>query len=218
MKSLTIRTDINTRRDALLAVEDVKSKAFSNLLRSYVGARVVDAELSFDNTTAIITVYVNIHPSSFASDEQIIECMCELANLTNTIKSVSKHGVQYETTGSAGADIAASLDEPLTIEPHQTVMIATGLYPNLLKGYELQVRSRSSMALKGMIVTNSPGTIDSDYSGEIKVMLTNTSPSPVIIENGDRVAQLVLAKYERLSNVPISEMIRGSGGFGSTGK
>ncbi len=128
----------------------------------------------------------------------------------------------YETTGSAGMDLRALLDEPLAVEPLQRALVPTGLFIELPIGYEAQVRPRSGMALKhGLTVLNSPGTIDADYRGEIKVIVVNLSNEPFIINDGERVAQLVVAKHERIDWEPdqtLSDSDRGVGGFGSTGK
>ena len=127
----------------------------------------------------------------------------------------------YGSDDSAGADLKAFLPEAVEIPPLERVLIPTGLRMEIPRGYEGQIRPRSGFALKkGMTVLNSPGTIDSDYRGEIKVILINLSREPVIINNGDRIAQMIIApviqadfeKKEDLGNT-----LRGSGGFGSTG-
>ena len=127
----------------------------------------------------------------------------------------------YETEFSAGMDIRAFIENKITLEPGKRKLVSTGLYLELPGGYEAQVRSRSGLALKkGISVLNSPGTIDSDYRGEIGIILINHSSENFIIENGDRVAQLVIAKHEKIdwhSAQEISHSERGSGGFGSTG-
>lgn len=129
---------------------------------------------------------------------------------------------QYATSGSAGMDVCAEIIEPIIIEPGKTVMVATGLATALEPGWEIQVRSRSGLAAKhGIFALNAPGTIDSDYRGEIKVILSNFGSSPFKIERGDRIAQLVLAQYEQAQwdlTENLSETERGEGGFGSTGK
>ncbi|MBL7705336.1 MAG: dUTP diphosphatase [Taibaiella sp.] len=128
---------------------------------------------------------------------------------------------QYQTNGSAGMDLAAHLDQPLTLQPMERKLIPTGLYMELPLGLEAQVRPRSGMAIKkGLTVINSPGTIDSDYRGEIKVALINLSGEVQIIEHGERIAQLVIAKHETISWEPtevLEESERGAGGFGHTG-
>lgn len=127
----------------------------------------------------------------------------------------------YATEGSAGMDIYAAIDSPLIIEPNSTVLIPTAIAISLPIGYECQVRSRSGLAAKhGIFALNAPGTIDSDYRGEIKIILSNFSKEPFIINRGDRIAQLVIAKYERIEwevRDKLDETPRGSGGFGSTG-
>lgn len=128
---------------------------------------------------------------------------------------------QYQTNGSAGMDLAAHLDQPLTLQPMERKLIPTGLYMELPLGLEAQVRPRSGMAIKkGLTVINSPGTIDSDYRGEIKVALINLSGEVQTIEHGERIAQLVIAKHETISWEPtevLEESERGAGGFGHTG-
>jgi dUTP pyrophosphatase len=127
----------------------------------------------------------------------------------------------YSTSGSAGMDIHAAINSPITINPGSVAMIPTGLAIALELGYECQVRSRSGLAAKhGIFTLNSPGTIDSDYRGEIKVILANFSSIPYTVHRGDRIAQLVVARYELIAWEEVSsldETERGSGGFGSTG-
>lgn len=127
----------------------------------------------------------------------------------------------YETSASAGMDLRANLSESMTLKPLERKLIPTGLFIALEEGTEAQVRPRSGMAFKkGITVLNSPGTIDADYRGEIGVLLINLSDTSVVIEDGERVAQLVIAKYERIGwneTAQLSETIRGTGGFGSTG-
>lgn len=135
----------------------------------------------------------------------------------------SKHALpQYETTGAAGMDLRANIDAPITLMPLERALIKTGIFMELPQGYEAQVRPRSGLAYKhGLSVLNAPGTIDSDYRGEVGVILVNLSNQAFIIEDGERVAQLVIAKYEQIEWVPTSELEdseRGAGGFGSTGK
>lgn len=128
----------------------------------------------------------------------------------------------YSTSGSAGMDIRAAIDSDETINPGQTKMIPTGLAIALSPGHECQVRSRSGLAAKyGVFALNAPGTIDSDYRGEIKVILSNFSDLPYNISRGERIAQLVIARYERVDWEEVDsldETERGAGGFGSTGK
>lgn len=138
------------------------------------------------------------------------------------IVNTSKHKLpNYETLLSAGMDLRAVLEAPVTIASLERVLIKTGLFLALPKGYEAQVRPRSGLALKkGITVLNAPGTIDADYRGEVGVILVNLSKEDFIIENGDRIAQMVIAKHERVtwSEVKqLSETGRSTGGFGSTG-
>lgn len=127
----------------------------------------------------------------------------------------------YETDLSAGMDLRANLEEAITIPPLGRVLVKTGLFIELPAGYEAQVRPRSGLAFKkGITVLNSPGTIDADYRGEIGVILVNLSNDFFDIENGERIAQLVIAKHERIFWHPVevlSDTDRGEGGFGSTG-
>lgn len=127
----------------------------------------------------------------------------------------------YETIASAGMDLRANLSEPIVLEPLQRALIPTGLFMELPIGYEAQVRPRSGLALKkGITCLNSPGTIDADYRGEIGVILANLSNETFVVENGERIAQMVIAKHERAEWIEVevlSETERGTGGFGSTG-
>ena len=128
----------------------------------------------------------------------------------------------YETNYSAGMDLRAYLpDGSITLEPKQRVLVGTGLYFEIPEGFEVQIRPRSGLALKhGITVLNSPGTIDADYRGEIKVILINHGDDPFFIENEMRIAQMVVAKYQRIQFKLVKELAsseRGSGGFGSTG-
>lgn len=128
----------------------------------------------------------------------------------------------YQTISSAGMDLYAFLDTEITLKPLQRMLIPTGLYIELPDGYEAQIRPRSGLAFKhGLTVLNSPGTIDADYRGEIKVLLINLSEEPFIIRSGERIAQMIIAKHETISWEPvevIGETVRGAGGYGSTGK
>lgn len=127
----------------------------------------------------------------------------------------------YATPYSSGLDLRAAISEPVKIKPFERVIIPTGLIIEIPEGYEGQVRPRSGLALKkGITVLNSPGTIDSDYRGEVKVILINLGNEEVVIERGDRIAQLVISPVQRVEVVEVeelSETIRGEGGFGSTG-
>ncbi len=128
---------------------------------------------------------------------------------------------QYETAGSAGMDIEAGVEESLVIVPGEIQLIPTGLAIALPEGYEMQVRPRSGLAVKhGITIVNSPGTIDSDYRGEVKIALINLGKKSFTVRRGDRVAQLVLAKVERVSFCEVDVLsitARGAGGFGHTG-
>ena len=141
-----------------------------------------------------------------------------------TIKIINKsqHPLpNYETIASAGMDLRADLDAPITLTPLGRVIVKTGLFIELPIGYEAQVRPRSGLAIKkGITVLNSPGTVDADYRGEIGVILVNLSNEDFVIENGERIAQLIIAKHERAEWIEVqelSETSRGEGGFGSTG-
>jgi dUTP pyrophosphatase len=139
-------------------------------------------------------------------------------NIINT----SAHPLpSYETLASAGMDLRAAIQEPIALQPLERALVKTGLFIELPIGYEAQVRPRSGLALKkGVTVLNSPGTVDADYRGEIGVILVNLSSEPFVIENGERIAQLVIAKHERAEwneVTALSETSRGTGGFGSTG-
>lgn len=127
----------------------------------------------------------------------------------------------YETKASAGMDLRASLENPVKLEPMDRAIIPTGLFMELPEGYEAQVRPRSGLAAKkGITVLNAPGTIDADYRGEIGVILINLSRETFIVNNGDRIAQMVIARYEQVGWEEVEvlgETERGSGGFGSTG-
>ena len=129
---------------------------------------------------------------------------------------------EYQTPLSAGLDIRANIDESVTLRPLERAMIPTGLFVELPEGCEMQIRPRSGLAAKhGITVLNSPGTIDADYRGEIKVLLVNLSNEPFTIEAGERIAQRIVARYEQIEWQAVEELSsteRGAGGFGSTGK
>ncbi len=134
----------------------------------------------------------------------------------------SRHALPaYQTPLSAGMDVRADLDHSVTLAPLERAMIPTGLYVELPAGCEMQVRPRSGLAAKhGITVLNSPGTIDADYRGEIRVILVNLSGEPFTVEAGERIAQLVVARHEQVEWEPVEELgttERGAGGFGSTG-
>lgn len=140
------------------------------------------------------------------------------------IKLVNKSSNQvpeFATEGSAGVDLCANLSEPLILKPLERVLVPTGLFIELPEGMEAQIRPRSGLALKyGITVLNTPGTIDSDYRGEIKVILINLSDKEFVINHGDRICQMVINKYEKFEwdiNENLSITSRGEGGFGHTG-
>jgi dUTP pyrophosphatase len=142
-----------------------------------------------------------------------------LLKIINTSTNPLPH---YATEGAAGMDVRAFVAEPITLQTLERTAVPTGLFLEIPDGFEVQVRPRSGLALKqGLTCLNSPGTIDSDYRGEIKVILINLSPEPQIIQPGDRIAQLVLQKVEKASWQPVqtlTQTTRSEGGFGSTGK
>lgn len=127
----------------------------------------------------------------------------------------------YKTAASAGMDLQASLDEAVVLKPLERILVPTGLYIALPVGYEAQVRPRSGLAVKkGITVLNSPGTIDADYRGEIKVVLANLSNEDFTIQHGERIAQMIIAQHEKVNWMTVSQLKeteRGDGGFGSTG-
>ncbi len=140
------------------------------------------------------------------------------------IKIVNKSNNQlpsYETKGSSGMDIRANLNEPIILKPMERKLVPTGIYAEIPEGYEIQVRARSGLALKhGISLVNGIGTIDSDYRGEIGIILINLGEEDFEINNGDRIAQLVVIKYERVEIKEVKELSdtkRDSGGFGSSG-
>ena len=129
---------------------------------------------------------------------------------------------KYETEQSAGLDLRADIEDEITLRPLERTLVGTGLFISLPKGFEAQIRPRSGMAYKhGLTVLNTPGTIDADYRGEIKVLMVNISNDPYTIKAGERVAQMVIAQHEQASwneVAVLDETQRGAGGFGSTGK
>lgn len=141
------------------------------------------------------------------------------------INIINKSGLalpQYETAHAAGMDMRAFTTEEIVIKPMQRVLVPTGLHIELPVGYEAQIRPRSGLAYKhGISIVNSPGTIDADYRGEIKVLLINLSDTDFVINNGDRIAQMVIAKHETIvweTTEELSDTARGEGGYGHTGK
>lgn len=148
--------------------------------------------------------------------------ICIRMNVKVKIINQSKHVLPaYETLGSAGMDLKANIEGAIALQPFERLAVPTGLFIELPQGYEAQIRPRSGLSLNtGLAIPNSPGTIDSDYRGEIKVIVANLSNEVVEIKDGDRIAQMVIAKYERaewieVDNIDATE--RGAGGFGSTG-
>ncbi len=129
---------------------------------------------------------------------------------------------QYETNGSAGLDLRANIESAMMLSPLERALVPTGLFMELPAGYEAQIRPRSGLAIKkGLTLVNSPGTIDSDYRGELKVIVVNLSNQVQMIEPAERIAQMVVAKYSRIDwevTTELSDTQRGAGGFGSTGK
>ena len=141
------------------------------------------------------------------------------------INIINKSGLalpQYETAHAAGMDMRAFVTEEIVIKPMQRILVPTGLHIELPIGYEAQIRPRSGLAYKhGISIVNSPGTIDADYRGEIKVLLINLSDTDFVVNNGDRIAQMVISKHETISwesAEELSDTARGEGGYGHTGK
>jgi dUTP pyrophosphatase len=150
--------------------------------------------------------------------------LSRLKKNTMTIKIINKseHPLpNYETIASAGMDLRANLTESIALKPLERAIVKTGLFIELPIGYEAQVRPRSGLAAKkGITVLNSPGTVDADYRGEIGVILVNLSNETFVVENGERIAQLIIAQHERAEWIEVQELTetsRGEGGFGSTG-
>lgn len=149
-----------------------------------------------------------------------------MAVIKTEVKIVNNSGFSdlpsYSTPGAAGMDLRASIGDPLTLAPLERALVATGLFVELPVGCEMQIRPRSGLAFKhGVTVLNSPGTIDADYRGEVKVLLVNLSNEPFTIERGERIAQAVVTRHEVVQwsdCVELSTSTRGAGGFGSTGK
>lgn len=134
----------------------------------------------------------------------------------------SKHELpSYQSESAAGMDLRANIDEDVTLQPLERALIPTGLHIELPHGFEAQIRPRSGLAFKhGLTVLNSPGTVDADYRGEIKVLLVNLSNATFVVKDGERVAQMVVAKHEQITwedSDLLSDTARGAGGYGSTG-
>ncbi|MDH8702482.1 dUTP pyrophosphatase [Dysgonomonadaceae bacterium PH5-43] len=143
--------------------------------------------------------------------------------MTVKVINKSKHSLpEYETPQSAGLDLRANIEEPIVLGSLERALIPTGLFIELPVGYEAQIRPRSGLAIKhGISLVNSPGTIDADYRGEIKVIVINLSKEPFTIADGERICQMVIAKHERIeweAAQQLGETERGAGGFGHTGK
>ena len=148
--------------------------------------------------------------------------MMQREDLPVDVINKSKHALpSYQTVHSAGMDLRANLEAPVTLKPLQRALIPTGLYIALPEGHEAQIRPRSGLAYKhGISIVNSPGTIDADYRGEIKVLLVNLSDEAFVVEDGERIAQMVVARYERIAwqeAEALTDTARGAGGYGSTG-
>lgn len=143
--------------------------------------------------------------------------------ITVKVKNESHHELPaYQTTHSAGMDLRANISAPIELKPLERALIPTGLFIELPEGFEAQIRPRSGLAAKhGLTVLNSPGTIDADYRGEIKVILVNLSNQPFVINDGERICQMVVSKHETVNwneTILLSETERGEGGFGHTGR
>ena len=140
----------------------------------------------------------------------------------NIINKSSNELPAYATEGSAGMDLRANLDQPITLQSLERTLIPTGLFIELPDGYEAQIRPRSGLAIKqGITCLNTPGTIDSDYRGELKVILINLSSEPQVLSHGDRIAQMVISSVDKANLILVDEINstqRGEGGFGHTGK
>lgn len=144
------------------------------------------------------------------------------SSLTVKVINLGKHPLpHYQTEQSAGMDLRANLEASITLKPLQRALVSTGLSIELPEGYEAQIRPRSGLAFKhGISIVNTPGTIDADYRGEIKVLLVNLSDTDFVVEDGERIAQMVVAKHERVrwqAAEELSSTERGAGGYGSTG-
>ncbi|MCE5347947.1 MAG: dUTP diphosphatase [Bacteroidales bacterium] len=139
------------------------------------------------------------------------------------IVNKSKHGLpEYSTSSSAGMDLRADIEEDIILKPMERTLVKTGLYLEIPEGFEAQIRPRSGLAIKkGITVLNSPGTIDSDYRGEVCIILINLSDKDFIIRDGERICQMIIAKHEKAEWVSVERLLeteRGKGGFGHTGK
>ena len=148
--------------------------------------------------------------------------MSEMSIRVRIVNASQNSLPDYATSGSSGVDIRAHLEQPIIIKPSERILVPTGLFVEIPVGYEIQIRPRSGLAIKqGITCLNTPGTIDADYRGEIKVILINLSAEEQTIQPGDRIAQMVLQKVERIewqATAHLENTERGAGGFGSTGK
>ncbi len=154
---------------------------------------------------------------------QLFFYICSMSKVKVRIINQSSNPLpEYATEGSAGMDLRANIETPVTLQPMERMLIPTGLFIELPPDYEAQVRPRSGLAIKhGLTCLNSPGTVDSDYRGEIKVILINLSQEPHTIQHGDRIAQMVISKVEKIKWKAVEKIKstdRGEGGFGHTGK
>lgn len=154
-----------------------------------------------------------------------MKARCQHVNKRMKVKIVNISGNElpaYSTSQSAGMDLRANLSEPILMKPMQRALVPTGLFIQLPDGYEAQVRPRSGLAInKGVTVLNSPGTIDADYRGEIKVILINLSQEDFLVNHGERIAQMIISSYKQIDWEPVAQLEeseRGQGGFGHTGK
>jgi dUTP pyrophosphatase len=159
------------------------------------------------------------------SDNFIYLCVLKMTYILMKVKIVNKsrHPLpQYETSSAAGMDVRASLTEPVVLHPLERKLIPTGLYIALPQGYEAQLRPRSGLAIRhGITLLNTPGTIDADYRGEIGIIMVNLSVEPFVINDGERICQMVIASHARVewqAEETLDETERGTGGFGHTGK
>lgn len=146
-----------------------------------------------------------------------------MTQLQVKIVNKSQHALpEYATSGASGMDLKASIEEDIVLQPLERTLVSTGLFIELPEGFEAQIRPRSGLAIKqGLTCLNTPGTIDADYRGEIKVILINLSNEAQTVHNGDRIAQMVIQKVEIINWVPVEELgetVRAAGGFGHTGK
>ena len=146
-----------------------------------------------------------------------------MTQLQVKIVNKSQHALPaYATSGASGMDLKASIEEDIVLQPLERTLVSTGLFIELPEGFEAQIRPRSGLAIKqGLTCLNTPGTIDADYRGEIKVILINLSNEAQTVHNGDRIAQMVIQKVEIINWVPVKELgetVRAAGGFGHTGK